>query len=166
MKIDTEMNIFTLKEDESWKLFVKNTGDVANLEYIQPLAQEITRECDGFPLAITVIGSSMRGKIRVEHWKDALDSFRWSKPYNINVKDKVYSVIKWSYDSLESRDIQICFLYYSLHPAAILIDDLIHCWWAEGFLHYNTLHMWLWNLSYKLKSSLVLNNSYNNFNFC
>ncbi|CAN4101615.1 unnamed protein product [Withania somnifera] len=149
---ETEMMVSKLDEDESWKLFVENAGDVANLEDIQPLAKEITRECDGLPLAIVVIGSSMRGKKMVELWKDALESIKMSEPHNKYVKDKVYTVIKWSFDSLESPDIELsseqrskhvnkkrddmqsCFLYCSLYPAAISTDDLIHCWWAEGFL--------------------------------
>ncbi|KAM3232388.1 disease resistance protein like [Capsicum annuum] len=154
MRTDVEMKVYTLDEDESWQLFVKNVGDVANLEYIQPLAKEIARECDGLPVAITVIGSSMRGKTRVERWKDALDSLRRSKPYNKNVKDKVYSVIKWSYDSLESRDIQSCFLYCSLYPAAFPIDDLIHCWWAEGILGEHDTYEQAYNRGITLIESL------------
>ncbi|KAM3379467.1 hypothetical protein P3S68_011881 [Capsicum galapagoense] len=152
MKTNTKMNISTLKEDESWLLFVKNARHVANLEYIQPLAKEIARECGGLPLAITVIGSSMRGRTRVELWEDALKSLRMSEPHNKDVEKKVYMVIKWSFDSLESQDIesspeqrskhvnkkrgeiQSCFLYCSLYPETIPIDDLIHCWWAEGIL--------------------------------
>ncbi|KAH0647070.1 hypothetical protein KY290_033069 [Solanum tuberosum] len=136
MKIDTEMKVYTLDENESWALFIKNVGDVANRMDIEPLAMEIARECDGLPLAITVIGASMRGKKRVEQWKDALESLRKSEPNATYVRDKVYKVIKWSYDSLEQRghDIQSCFLYCSLYPAFIQTNDLIHCWWAEGFL--------------------------------
>ncbi|PHU08761.1 hypothetical protein BC332_20621 [Capsicum chinense] len=88
MKTDTEMNIFTLKEDESWQLFVKNAGDVANLEYIQPLPKKIAKECGGFPLAITVIGTSMRGKTRVELWEDALKSLRMSEPHKQRCLEK------------------------------------------------------------------------------
>ncbi|KAH0640084.1 hypothetical protein KY285_036670 [Solanum tuberosum] len=152
MKTDTEMKVYTMDEDESWELFVKSAGDIANLEQIQPFAKEIVRECDGLPLAITVIGTSMRGKTRVELWEDALNSLRMSEPHSKDVIDKVYKVIKWSFDSLESQgielsskqrskrvnknrgDIQSCFLYCSLYPAAIPTDDLIHCLWAEGFL--------------------------------
>ncbi|KAH0644183.1 hypothetical protein KY284_032067 [Solanum tuberosum] len=136
MKIDTEMKVYTLKENESWALFIKNVGDVANQKDIQPLAMEIARECDGLPLAITVIGASMRGKNMAEQWKDALESLRKSEPNATYVRDKVYKVIKWSYDSLEQRGngIQSCFLYCSLYPAFIQTNDLIHCWWAEGFL--------------------------------
>lgn len=151
-RADTEVNVSTLEEDESWRLFVKNAGDVANLEGIQPLAKEIARECGGLPLAITVIGTSMRGKTRVELWKDALKSLRMSEPHNKDVEKKVYMVIKSSFDSLESQDIELssgqrskhgnkkrgdiksCFLYCSLYPLDIPTDDLINCWLAEGFL--------------------------------
>ncbi|KAH0647069.1 hypothetical protein KY290_033068 [Solanum tuberosum] len=61
-------------------------------------------------------------------------------------------VIKSSFDSLESQDIELsseqrskhgnkkrggiksCFLYCSLYPMDIPTDDLINCWWAEGIL--------------------------------
>ncbi|KAK4729055.1 hypothetical protein R3W88_022043 [Solanum pinnatisectum] len=139
MKTDTEMKVYTLDEDESWQLFVNNAGDFANIEQIQPFAKEIARECDGLPLAITL-------------WEDALKSLRMSEPHNKDVKDKVYKVIKWSFGSLESQDIELsseqrskhvnkrrgdirsCFLYCSLYPAAMSTNDLIHCWCAEGFL--------------------------------
>ncbi|KAH0641476.1 hypothetical protein KY289_032450 [Solanum tuberosum] len=152
MRADTELNVSTLEEDESWQLFVKNAGDVANLEHIQPLAKEIARECGGLPLAITVIGTSMRGKTRVELWEDALKSLRMSEPHNKDVEKKVYMVIKSSFGSLESQDIELsseqrskhgnkkrggmksCFLYCSLYPVDIPTDDLINCWWAEGIL--------------------------------
>ena len=77
---DTELNVSTLDEDESWRLFVKTAGDVANLEDIQPLEKENARECAGLPLAITVIGTSMRGKTRVELWEDVFKSLTMSEP--------------------------------------------------------------------------------------
>ncbi|KAL3360319.1 hypothetical protein AABB24_013652 [Solanum stoloniferum] len=142
MKTHTIMNIFTLDEDESWHLFIENAGDVANRVDIQPSAMGIARECDGLPLAITIIGASMRGKNMAEEWEDALESLRMSEPNDKDTGDKVYQVIKWSFDSLEQRgnrnkrssDIKSCFLYCSLYPASIPTNDLIHCWWAEGFL--------------------------------
>ncbi|XP_049388804.1 disease resistance protein At4g27190-like [Solanum stenotomum] len=136
---------------ESWHLLIKNAGDVANRVDIQPSAMGIARECDGLPLAITIIGASMRGKNMVEEWEDALESLRMCEPCDEDVIHEVYKVIKLSFDYLESRDTELsleqrsnmnkrrgdiksCFLYCSLYPAAISIDDLIRCWWAEGFL--------------------------------
>ncbi|PHU08941.1 hypothetical protein BC332_20801 [Capsicum chinense] len=118
------MNVTILKEDESWQQFVKNMGDVANLEYIQPLEKKIARECGGLTLAITVIGSSMRGKTRVDLWKDALDSLR------------------------------SCFLYCLLYPVAILLDDLIYFWWAEGILGEHATYKQAYNRGSKLVESL------------
>ncbi|KAF3638323.1 putative Werner syndrome ATP-dependent helicase -like protein [Capsicum annuum] len=169
---DVEMQVYTLDEDESWLLFAKNVGDIVNLEQIHPLVKEIARECDGLPLAITVVGSSMRGKTKVELWEDALKSLRMSEPHSKVVEDKVYSVIKWSFDSLESQDIELsseqrrkhvnkkrgdirsCFLYCSLYPAAIPTDDLIHCWWAEGILGEHDTYEEAYNRGITLIESL------------
>ncbi|XP_049387658.1 disease resistance protein At4g27190-like [Solanum stenotomum] len=151
MKTHTEINISILDENESWHLFIKNAGDVANRVDIQPSAMDIARECGGLPLAITVIGTSMRGKSRVELWEDALESLRMCEPCDEDVIHEVYKVIKLSFDYLESRDTELsleersnmnkrrgdiksCFLYCSLYPVDIQTDDLINCWWAEGFL--------------------------------
>ncbi|KAM3266894.1 hypothetical protein P3L10_003889 [Capsicum annuum] len=172
MRTDVEMQVYTLDEDESWLLFAKNVGDIVNLEQIHPLVKEIARECDGLPLAITVVGSSMRGKTKVELWEDALKSLRMSEPHSKVVEDKVYSVIKWSFDSLESQDIELsseqrrkhvnkkrgdirsCFLYCSLYPAAIPTDDLIHCWWAEGILGEHDTYEEAYNRGITLIESL------------
>ncbi|XP_047257852.1 disease resistance protein At4g27190 [Capsicum annuum] len=172
MRTDVEMKVYTLDKDESWQLFAKNVGDIVNLEQIHPLAKEIARECDGLPLAITVVGSSMRGKTKVELWEDALKSLSMSEPHSKVVEDKVYKVIKWSFDSLESQDIELsseqrrkhvnkkrgdirsCFLYCSLYPAAIPTDDLIHCWWGEGILGEHDMYEEAYNRGITLIESL------------
>ncbi|KAM3379731.1 disease resistance protein [Capsicum galapagoense] len=154
MRTNIEMRVTALKEDESWQLFVKNAGDVTNLKYIQPWAKEIARECGGLPLAIAVMGLSMRGKTRVDLWEDALKSLSMSEPHDKDVKDTVYSAIKWSYDSLESRNIQSCFLYCSLYPAVIPIDDAIHSWWAEGILGEHDTYDEAYNKGIEMVESL------------
>ncbi|XP_015169375.1 disease resistance protein At4g27190-like [Solanum tuberosum] len=145
-----------LKQEKSFLVILDDVWEAINLDdigvpqpqahtgskNIQPIARDIARECGGLPLAITVIGACMSGKNRVEEWVDALDSLRISEPYDKDVIDEVYKVIKLSFDCLESLDtgskrrgdIKSCFLYCSLYPLVIPIDDLIHCWWAEGFL--------------------------------
>ncbi|KAG5594493.1 hypothetical protein H5410_035725 [Solanum commersonii] len=60
MKTYTETKVYTMNEDESWQLFVKKAEDNASLEHIQPFAKAIARECNGLPLAIVVIGASVR----------------------------------------------------------------------------------------------------------
>nr|XP_016500399.1 PREDICTED: disease resistance protein At4g27190-like isoform X4 [Nicotiana tabacum] len=86
MRTDAEIKVYTFDEDESWQLFVKNARDNANLEHIQPFAKKIAKQCDGLPLAITVIAASMRGQERVELWKESqgieLSSEQTSKHVN------------------------------------------------------------------------------------
>ncbi|PHT39948.1 hypothetical protein CQW23_18802 [Capsicum baccatum] len=50
--------------------------------------QRKLQKCGGFPLAITVIGTSMRGKTRVELWEDALKSLRMSEPHKKRCLEK------------------------------------------------------------------------------
>ncbi|KAF3641070.1 putative glycosyltransferase-like isoform X1 [Capsicum annuum] len=51
-------------------------------------------------------------------------------------------------------DIQSCFLYCSLYPATIPIDDLIHCWWAEGILGEHETYEEAYNWGITLIESL------------
>ncbi|KAL6314199.1 hypothetical protein AAG906_011947 [Vitis piasezkii] len=97
--------------------------DAANLEDVEPVARAITKECGGLPLAINVMGTSMRKKTNKHLWMNALKELQKSVPYNIpGVEDKVYKSLKWSYDSLQGNNIRSCFLYCSLYPEDFSID--------------------------------------------
>ena len=146
MKTDAVLKMDVLNDVEAWELFCQNAGTVATLEHIKPLAKEVARECGGLPLAIIVMGTSMREKKMVELWKDALSELQNSVPYNIKgIEDKVYKPLKWSYDSL-GNNIKSCFLYCSLYPEdfSIEIRELVQCWLAEGLIdkqkNYDDIH--------------------------
>ncbi|RWR98059.1 disease resistance-like protein [Cinnamomum micranthum f. kanehirae] len=49
-----------LSEEEAWSLFNDKVGDVAMSPNIEAIARDIVKKCDGLPLAIIVIGSSLR----------------------------------------------------------------------------------------------------------
>ncbi|CAI9088510.1 OLC1v1022849C1 [Oldenlandia corymbosa var. corymbosa] len=109
MMTDRILKIELLNEQESWQLFCENAGEVVNSKHIEPLAKELTRECCGLPLAICVVGASMRGKYVVELWQDAANTLRMSEPVNKGIaKDYL-----------------------------IDIDELIWYWLAEGLLDDN-----------------------------
>lgn len=138
MKTDVEVKVDVLNHEEAWELFCQNAGEVTSLKHIEPLAAGVARECGGLPLAIVIMGTCMRGKTRVELWKDALTELGRSVPHNIEgVEDKVYKPLKWSYDSLQGESIKSCFLYCSLFPEdfSIQVSELVQCWLAEGFLN-------------------------------
>ncbi|KAL0464574.1 UNVERIFIED_CONTAM: putative disease resistance protein [Sesamum latifolium] len=92
--------------------------------------------CGGLPLAINVVGASLKQK-NVEVWKDALNALRRSEPpIGSGLEDKVYSPIKWSYDVLPNECIKSCFLFCCLFPEDYNIDVewLVGHWLAEGLL--------------------------------
>ncbi|XP_027171898.1 putative disease resistance protein At1g50180 [Coffea eugenioides] len=70
----------TLGEEDSWQLFLKmalghgaNAGCPPDLEEV---GREITRRCDGLPLAITVIGGLLVAKKKLKsEWEKVLNNF-------------------------------------------------------------------------------------------
>ncbi|XP_077244428.1 disease resistance protein At4g27190-like isoform X2 [Tasmannia lanceolata] len=135
METDEPIKVNTLSDEASWELFTKHVGELPDVEEIKSLAREVAKECKGLPLAIKVVGCSMRGKERVELWKDALGGLRKSAPTIKHVEKEVFLPLKWSYDSL-GKNIQPCFLYCSLFPEDFSIkeDLLIQYWRAEGLI--------------------------------
>ncbi|XP_077242296.1 disease resistance protein At4g27190-like [Tasmannia lanceolata] len=137
METDKNIPVITLNDEASWELFSKHVGELSDVEELKSLAREVAKECNGLPLAIKVVGCSMRGKERVEQWRKALRGLRASQPRNIErVEEDVFVPLKWSYDSLQGKNIQPCFLYCSLFPEDFSIneDELIRCWRAEGLI--------------------------------
>ncbi|XP_077242292.1 disease resistance protein At4g27190-like [Tasmannia lanceolata] len=135
METDENIRVDTLTDEASWELFSKHVGELPDDEEIKSLAREVAKECKGLPLAIKVVGGSMRGKKRVEQWRKALRRLRACQPSNIErVEEDVFGPLRWSYDSLQGKNIQPCFLYCSLFPEDFSIeeDELIRCWRAEG----------------------------------
>ncbi|GMP65530.1 hypothetical protein CsSME_00026271 [Camellia sinensis var. sinensis] len=138
MKTDIDVKVDVLSEEESWQLFTQNAGKVATLPHIEPIARKVSKECSGLPLAIIIVGASMRGKTTETLWNDALNALEMSVPSVKGIEDKVYKPLKWSYDSLffQDMDIKSCFLYCSLYPEdfSIQVRELVQCWIAEGLL--------------------------------
>ncbi|KAK2639471.1 hypothetical protein Ddye_027266 [Dipteronia dyeriana] len=136
MKTDKEVKVDVLNDEESWQLFTENAGKVATSEHIEPIARYVARECSGLPLAITIVGSVMRGKTMVELWTDALSGLRRSVPNIKGIENKVYNPLKWSYDSLQGKNIKPCFLYCCLYPEdfSIGVSELVNCWLGEGLI--------------------------------
>ncbi|KAL3499803.1 hypothetical protein ACH5RR_038896 [Cinchona calisaya] len=139
MMTDRIFRVEILKEGEAWRLFCERAGEVATSKHVETLAKAITRECCGLPLAIIVVGASMRGKKKVEQWEDALRTLRRSEPKIRGIESQVYNPLKWSYDSLSDKGIKFCFLICCLYPEDCLIpvDELVRYWFAEGLLGEN-----------------------------
>ncbi|KAF8413460.1 hypothetical protein HHK36_001447 [Tetracentron sinense] len=111
--------------EESLALFCGNAGEVADRESIKPLAEAITRECSGLPLAIITVGRAMRGKAMVELWKDALSALQRSVPNIKGIEKEVFRPLKWSYDLLEGLLDEHQNLDESFNRGMTLIENLI-----------------------------------------
>ncbi|XP_052300763.1 probable disease resistance protein At5g63020 isoform X10 [Citrus sinensis] len=132
------VKVACLSEKQAWELFRENVGEetLESDHEIVELAQTVAKECGGLPLALITIGRAMAFKKTAEEWSHAIDVLRTSASEFAGLGEKVYRLLKFSYDSLQNETIRSCFLYCCLYPEdyGILKWDLIDCWIGEGFL--------------------------------
>ncbi|KAJ4780074.1 Disease resistance protein RGA2 [Rhynchospora pubera] len=121
-----------LNDDDSWSLLKskafgsKNQNNRDNLE---PIGKELVKNLKGFPLAIRVVGTELRGESDTEEWKRILND-------NALDKSDIRDVLLRSYTHLPDY-LQPCFAYCSLFPKGYYLkpDRLVHMWIAQGFVH-------------------------------
>jgi disease resistance protein RPS2 len=96
----------------------------------------MAKECGGLPLALITVGSAMAGVESFEAWKVAENNLRSSHWTASDLEDKVFRILKFSYDKLHDKAHKRCFLYCALYPEDfnLDIDELIDRWMAEGFI--------------------------------
>ncbi|KAI9159821.1 hypothetical protein LWI28_002252 [Acer negundo] len=127
-----------LTDGEARKLFHKKVGsEVLNSHAdIPKLAETLINECGGLPLALITIGRAMACMKTPQEWEYAIEVLRTSAS-KFTGMEKVYSRLKFSYDSLPNDTIRSCLLYCCLYPEDYSISktDLIDCWIGEGFLN-------------------------------
>ncbi|XP_077231941.1 disease resistance protein At4g27190-like [Tasmannia lanceolata] len=106
-----EIKVDILSEEEAWKLFQRKVGDVVTYPSIQSLAKDVVKECHGLPLAIIVVGASLRKEEDVHVWKNALDELRLPTTSDIeDMEEQVFKRLKFSFDRLNNDNTKNCFL--------------------------------------------------------
>ncbi|KAK0598370.1 hypothetical protein LWI29_034051 [Acer saccharum] len=132
-----QFKVECLAPEEAWKLFQMNVGreTLDNDPRIPQVAKLVAKECDGLPLALITIGRAMACKKTVEEWNHAIQVLKESAFKFAGMDEEVYSLLKFSYDSLASDTLRSCLLYCSLFPEDYEIEkrDLIDFWIGEGF---------------------------------
>eukprot|EP00268_Persea_americana_P044686 TRINITY_DN4516_c0_g1_i15.p1 TRINITY_DN4516_c0_g1~~TRINITY_DN4516_c0_g1_i15.p1 ORF type:complete len:1012 (-),score=157.30 TRINITY_DN4516_c0_g1_i15:194-3229(-) len=136
METDVNIQIKKLSEEDAWSLFNEKVRDVTMSPKIEPIARNIVKKCDGLPLAIIVIGSSLRHKSNVAVWRSTLAELE-SSPPTCQIKGmekEVFSCLRISYDRLPNDCERTLFLYCSLYPEdyEIVITELAEYCWLEG----------------------------------
>lgn len=127
MGAQKNFEVKVLPKQEAWFLFKEAAGISDDDTEVKCIAQEVTEECGGLPLAIVVVGKALRNK--KEHaWNDALQQLRNSSVTNIRgMHNLVYSRIEWSYNYLESEEAKSLLLLCSLFPEdySIPVESLV-----------------------------------------
>ncbi|KAL5708463.1 hypothetical protein ACHQM5_019255 [Ranunculus cassubicifolius] len=127
---ESRIKVDVLSLEDSWDLFRKKTGDMVDSPVFQSVAKDVLNECQGLLLLIVTLGKALYQKDRT-YWDAALqalhDSTILPNP-NFPGLPNVFSVMKLSYDYLESEETKICFLICCLFPDGyhISMDQLFH----------------------------------------
>ncbi|KAL5712559.1 hypothetical protein ACHQM5_014720 [Ranunculus cassubicifolius] len=138
MEASKNFKVPVLEWEQAWELFQQKVGEGA-LNYhpeIPKLAKAVAEECGGLPLALITTGRAMSTKKTPREWNHALAMLkRYASRFE--GMDKVFSILKFSYDNLEDDTARDCFLYCSLYPEDhdIAIEEIIHQWICEGFFN-------------------------------
>ncbi|XP_027345070.1 probable disease resistance protein At1g61300 [Abrus precatorius] len=138
LQAEKKLKVECLSEQEAFQLFCKKVGEDTWKCHgeIEKLAWEMAKECGGLPLALITVGSAMAGVKGVEAWRQATSDLRSSCWVGPVLEEKVFRVLKFSYDKLPDETHRKCFLYCALYPEdfKIKVDGLIYRWIGEGFL--------------------------------
>ncbi|KAI9104183.1 hypothetical protein K1719_023019 [Acacia pycnantha] len=109
------VKVESLDEDDSWALFEKIMGFHEELSSaLEEIALNISDECEGLPLAIVRIATSMKGEKQVEEWSHMLECLQNLGNGQYEMDKWVLPVLKSSYDFLTNK-MQRFFLYYALN---------------------------------------------------
>lgn len=121
----------TLPPKEAWTLFKKTIGFANSMveknEEVRSIAIQVTKECDGLPIAIVTIARSLKDETVVAVWNNVLENLRSWTPTDMGTQaaawgKKVYSCLERSYTHFKGVDVKsLLFLCASLIDNAIEI---------------------------------------------
>ncbi|XP_022717677.1 probable disease resistance protein At4g27220 [Durio zibethinus] len=117
-----------LSNDEAWTLVKHNAGlsEFSGYGKLDEVAQKVSRECRGLPLAIVTIARALREKT-LDEWMVANQQPKSSQLVeNQDFCQDIYGCLKFSYDYLKGRKIKLCFFLCSHFPEdyEISVEDL------------------------------------------
>ncbi|XP_039173339.1 disease resistance protein At4g27190-like [Eucalyptus grandis] len=118
-----------LNDDEAFRLFEKTVGDrLQGEEELKVIAAQVVKKLAGLPLLIISVASTLKNR-GVSAWKNALTK--------IDVK-KMETIVKLSYDHLESEDERSLFLLCGFIGGTISVEILLGLGMGLGFFEgYN-----------------------------
>ncbi|KAK4352048.1 hypothetical protein RND71_027566 [Anisodus tanguticus] len=128
--IDCIYDLELLREDEAMSLFCHFAFGHNSFPrgFNQKLVKEVADECEGLPLALKVIGSSLKGKSEM-FWTSAKNRLSRSQPVCESHELQLLERMKLSIDCLPEK-VRECFLDLGAFPEdkRIPLDVLINMW--------------------------------------
>ncbi|CAB4303273.1 unnamed protein product [Prunus armeniaca] len=138
MDAQKKIKVGCLTWEKAWYLFQEKVGKETLLLHpdIPEHAEIVAKECGGLPLALITVGRVMACKKTPQEWKHAVQVLRRFASEFSGMGDKVFPLLKFSYDNLPSQKVKSCFLYCALFPEDFVIrkDDLVYFWMCEDIL--------------------------------
>jgi disease resistance protein RPS2 len=115
MACHPKIKVKPLSEEEAWTLFMeKLRNDIALSREVEGIAKAVARECAGLPLGIIAVAGSLRGVDDLHDWRNTLNKLRESEFRDMD--EKVFKLLKFSYDRLGDLALKQCLLYCALFP--------------------------------------------------
>ena len=134
--IPESFHLEKLSEEYCWSIFKEkaftNGGPLMTSE-LEAIGREITKKCDGFPLAVKVTGNLMKSKKEKREWLSILNDGVWDL---VGGENGVQPILKLSFDHLSSSCLKQCFAYCSffIKDCRMEKDQLIQQRNALGFI--------------------------------
>lgn len=138
MEAQRRIRVGCLEQEQAVTLFQMKVGEETLRSHpdIPELAKLVAEECEGLPLALITIGRAMCSRKNPWEWNHAISVLRSFPSEFSGMGNKVFPVLKFSYDNLPCERDRNCFLFCSLFPEDYNIrkDELINLWIGEGLL--------------------------------
>jgi disease resistance protein RPS2 len=101
---------------------------------VEQIAVDFARKCAGLLLGIITVARSLKGVDDLHEWRNTLKKLRESKFKDM--ENKVFRLLRFSYDQLDDLTLQHCLLYCALFPEDYIIerDVLINYLIDEGIM--------------------------------
>ncbi|XP_028803277.1 disease resistance protein At4g27190-like [Neltuma alba] len=111
-------------DEESWDLFKEFLGSFREelSSEVEDIAQNVAQKCEGFPLAIVRIATSMKGRTEAREWRHMLECLENLGNGQYEMDKWVLPVLRSSYDFLNNK-LQIFFLDCALSTNGIFDND-------------------------------------------
>ncbi|VVB05429.1 unnamed protein product [Arabis nemorensis] len=146
-----------LKENEATSLFCLSAFDQKSVPsgFSQDLVKQVVKECKGLPLALKVIGASLKNQPE-KYWEGVVKRLSRGEPADETHESRVFAQIEATLETLDLKT-KDCFLDMGAFPEdkKIPLDVIINMWVEMHDLEEETAFALLVDLSNKNLLTLV-----------